>query len=86
MGIASATLLRRAGDGMTSHQSELKDGWEELEQLYRQALEVLDGLDRLGLYQAGAHLSMTLHLMRQRHPSLSSSDPDTRKSSPQPDP
>ena len=28
--------------------------WEELEQLYLQGLDMLAGLDRLSLYQAGA--------------------------------
>jgi hypothetical protein len=46
----------------------------ELEDLYREALEVLDGLDRLGLFQAGAHLAMALEAMRQRHPDLSAFD------------
>ncbi len=71
---------------MTTQQSDLINGWEELEQLYRQAVDVLAGLDRLGLYQAGAHLSMALDVMRQRHPILSSFDPDTRISSRQPGP
>ena len=48
--------------------------WEELDRLYRQAREVLAGLDRLGLYQAGAYLSMAIEAIRQRHPNLSSSD------------
>jgi hypothetical protein len=47
---------------------------------------VLAGLDRLGLYLAGAHLSMALEAMRQRHPTLSSFDPDIRISSTPPDP
>lgn len=71
---------------MTAQQSDLKDGWNELEQLYVQALDVLAGLDRLGLYLAGAHLSMALEAMRQRHPTLSSFDPDIRISSTPPDP
>jgi hypothetical protein len=51
-------------------KSDLEDSWNELDRLYRQAQEVLAGLDRLGLYQAGAHLSMALEAMRQRHPQL----------------
>ncbi len=43
----------------------------ELEELYGKALEVLDGLDRLGLFKAGAHLAMALEAMRQRNPNLS---------------
>ncbi len=67
-------------------RSEHLDGWEELEQLYVQARDVLEGLDRLGLYQAGAHLSMALHLMRQRLPTISPSDEDIRTSCPRHDP
>ena len=65
-----------------SQQSDLKDGWDEIEQLYEQALDVLAGLDRLGLYKAGAHLSMAIDAMRQHHPGLSSSAQDIRTSSP----
>jgi hypothetical protein len=55
---------------MPPESSRLSDAWEELEQLYRQGLEVLEGADRLGLYLAGAHLAMALEAMRQRHPAL----------------
>ena len=51
-----------------------KEEWDELEQLYAQALDVLAGLDRLRLFQAGAHLAMAIEAMRQRHPNLSSLD------------
>ena len=51
-------------------QRDLQQDWDELGELYRQALAVLEGLDRLGLYQAGAHLSMAIEAMRQRHPHL----------------
>ena len=67
---------------MTSQQSDLKEGWDEIEKLYEQALEVLAGLDRLGLYQAGAHLCMAIEAMRQHHPSLSSPSRDIPTSSP----
>jgi hypothetical protein len=53
-----------------SENSDLEERWDELDRLYRQAVDVLAGLDRLGLYQAGAHLSMALEAMRQRHPQL----------------
>lgn len=53
-----------------TEQPELQQGWDELGALYRQAVELLAGLDRLGLYQAGAHLSMAIEAMRQRHPYL----------------
>ena len=48
--------------------------WDELERLYVQSLEVLAGLDRLRLFQAGAHLAMAIEAMRQRHPNLASLD------------
>ena len=51
-------------------QPELQQGWDELGELYRKACELLEDLDRLGLYQAGAHLSMAIEAMRQRHPHL----------------
>ncbi len=47
-----------------------ESSWEELEQIYMRGLEMLAGLDRLGLYLAGAHLAMALEAMRQRHPGL----------------
>jgi hypothetical protein len=71
---------------MITQRVEHIEGWEELEQLYRDGLAVLAGLDRLGLYQAGAYLSMALEIMRQRHPLLSSYDPETPTSSPPPAP
>lgn len=55
---------------MLPESPRLNDAWEELEQLYRQGLELLEGVDRLGLYLAGAHLAMALEAMRQRHPTL----------------
>jgi hypothetical protein len=55
---------------MPPESPRLNDAWEELEQLYMKGLEVLEGVDRLGLYLAGAHLAMALEAMRQRHPEL----------------
>ena len=57
-----------------SDQPELQQSWDELGELHRQACELLERLDRLGLYQAGAHLSMAIEAMRQRHPHLPSYD------------
>jgi hypothetical protein len=51
-----------------------EQAWQELEELYGQGVELLKGLDRLGLYLAGAHLAMALEAMRQRHPGLPSID------------
>lgn len=53
-------------------QPELQQGWDELSELYRKACELLERLDRLGLHQAGAHLSLAMEAMRQRHPHLPS--------------
>ena len=55
---------------MTADPPDPNANWEELERLYRQAEAMLAELDRLGLYQAGAHLSMAIDAMRQRHPGL----------------
>ena len=55
-------------------QPDLQLDWDELGTLYAQAVELLEGLDRLGLDHAGAHLSMAIEIMRQRHPSLSATD------------
>lgn len=59
---------------MPVERLEPKEEREELEQLCAQAMEVLAGLDRLRLFQAGAHLAMAIEAMRQRHPSLPSFD------------
>jgi hypothetical protein len=55
-------------------QPNLPDDSDELGTLYVQALELLRGLDRLGLDHAGAHLSMAIEIMRQRHPYLAAFD------------
>jgi hypothetical protein len=55
---------------MPSESPRHENAWEELEQIYIQGLEMLAGLDRLGLYLPGAHLAMALEAMRQRHPGL----------------
>ena len=53
-----------------TNPAELQQNWDELGELHRKARELLDALDQLGLYQAGAHLSMAIEAMRQRHPHL----------------
>ena len=53
---------------LTRDRTKPDENWEELERLYRQAREVLAGLDRLGLYQAGAYLSMALDVIRAARP------------------
>ena len=44
--------------------------WDRLADLQRAAEQVLDGLDDLGLHQAGAYLSMALDAMRQARPDV----------------
>jgi hypothetical protein len=55
-------------------QQNLQRDWDELSLLYAQAVQLLEGLDRLGLDHAGTHLSMAIEIMRQRHPYLSAHD------------
>lgn len=38
---------------------------DRLAKLHREAARILDGLDELGLYQAGGHLSMAMDAMLQ---------------------
>ena len=59
---------------MTAGPNEFEQCWEEIGRLYVQALDLLDGLDRLGLYQAGAHVSLAIETMRRQHPLLSEPD------------
>jgi hypothetical protein len=47
--------------------SELGQWSERLAGLHRDAARVLDGLDELGLYQAGAHLSLAMDVMRRAY-------------------
>src|SRR5688500_9899342 len=70
----SRRLLNKGswGSRMTPRPIELEEGWAEREQLYREGTILLSGLDRRGLFQAGAHLSMALEVMRRRHPILAS--------------
>ena len=51
-----------------------EEQWQELEELYEDAIKLLAGLDRLALFQAGAHLAMAIEAMRQRYPKLRSPD------------
>ena len=43
---------------------------EEVLELYSSMLFILGALDRLGLFQAGAYLSMAMEMVRSRHPDL----------------
>ncbi len=51
-------------------RSELQGSGEDIAALYDQALQLLGALDRLGLHQAGAHLTMAIEAIRQRYPDL----------------
>ena len=55
---------------MSAERLEPQEEWDELERLYDQAIDLLAGLDRLGLFQAGAHLALAIEAIRQRHPDL----------------
>jgi hypothetical protein len=48
--------------------------WNELARLYGDAEALLAELDRLELYQAGAHLCMAMEIIRQLHPDLMKPD------------
>lgn len=43
----------------------LREEWDRLQDLRREAETVLSGLDELGLHQAAAYLSMAIDLMRE---------------------
>ena len=60
--------------GMAAETIDFQKDWEALERLHRDALALLAGLDGLGLYQAGAFVSMALDVMRRQHPDLGSSE------------
>ncbi len=53
-----------------NNRSELQGTSDELAELYRDGLQLLEALDRLGLYQAGAHLAMAIEAIRHRRPDL----------------
>ncbi len=57
---------------MTTGQTDYEERWKELAQLHEDALALLAELDRLGLYQAGAYVSMAIDVMRRRRPDLDS--------------
>ncbi len=59
---------------MAAEKTRLEEKWAELERLHEEALALLEGLDRLGLYQASAYVSMAIDVMRRRHPNLGSSE------------
>jgi hypothetical protein len=57
-----------------AEQSEFEKRWAELQRLHDEAVDLLSSLDRLGLYEAGAYLSMVIDVMRRQHPDLGSSE------------
>ncbi len=60
------------GVAMAAGQIDFEESWEELARLHEDALGLLAELDRLGLYQAGAYVSMAIDVMRRQHPGLDS--------------
>ncbi len=65
---------------MAVEESNLEGQWEELRQLHEEALSMLVHLDRLGLFQAGAYVSMAIDVMRRQHPALDSCEGNSRTS------
>ena len=59
---------------MIAAQTDFDDWSDRLARLYRDAAVVLEGLDELGLYQAGGHLSMAMDAMLQARENRSSRD------------
>jgi hypothetical protein len=59
---------------MAAEPVDFQKDWEELKRLQKDALALLAGLDRLGLFQSGAYVSMALDVMRRQHPDLGSSE------------
>lgn len=59
---------------MLVERAEVRTDQDELQRLHEQALKLLAGLDALGLYLAGAHLSLAIEIMQQQHPGLSSAE------------
>jgi hypothetical protein len=59
---------------MPAEKLDLAGQEARLTKLYADALEVLRGLDELGLHQAGAYVSMALDALRRDHAFLPGSD------------
>ncbi len=65
---------------MAAERSEVEDAWDELVRLHSDALDLLGSLDRLGLFQAGAYVSMAIDVMRRQHPDLDPCEESSRTS------
>ncbi len=61
-------------------RTEFEKGWTDLQRLHDEASALLGGLDRLGLFQASAYVSMAIDVMRRQHPALHSSEGNNRTS------
>lgn len=57
---------------MAAEQTDFEKNWEELRRLHQEALSLLTSLDRLGMYQASAYVSMAVDVMQRQHPALNS--------------
>jgi hypothetical protein len=60
---------------MDLKRADFEEHWQQVAALYARAGALLDDLDALNLYEAGAHLSMAMHAMREAHPDLSLAEP-----------
>lgn len=67
---AAALQSRTLPHVMAADPPEPEQAWTALETLHRRALELLDEMDRLGLYEPGAYLAMAIDAIRRRHPDL----------------
>ncbi|TMJ15053.1 MAG: hypothetical protein E6G94_08015 [Alphaproteobacteria bacterium] len=60
---------------MDLNRADFEEHWQHVAALYARAGALLAELDALNLYEAGAHLSMAMHAMREAHPDLSLAEP-----------
>ena len=59
---------------MPAEKLDLPGQEAKVNELYAAALELLRGMDELGLHQAGAYVSMALDTLRRDHAFLPNSD------------
>ena len=55
-----------------AEKCEFEKRWAELQNLHEEGMELLARLDQLGLYEAGAYVSMMIDVIRRQHPDLGS--------------
>jgi hypothetical protein len=65
---------------MDLDRSDFEARWRRLASLYDDAAALLAGLDELGLHEAGAHLTMAMHALREAHPDLKLAEPNSPSS------